>query len=101
MVLCIFGVKKEKNFSLNAVIIQPITQLVCDGVGIDVLAWCGVLGETGRLFGQHVVPTGFKEHMLTNAAALIGDNFISSRTMRQFTCLDQQDNGYASMTSHC
>ena len=40
------------------------------------LAWCGVSGETGRSLNSMAYQQVLEEHMLTDAAALIGDDFV-------------------------
>ena len=51
----LFGVAKLRNFFHKFCPARGY----CDGVEIDVLAWCGVTGETGMLFGYYGVPAGF------------------------------------------
>ena len=65
------------------------------------LAWLEVSGETRRSFGQHGVPTGSGEAHAYRRSGTDRTTLSSSRTTSQSTRLGQQDNGYASMTSHC
>ena len=67
------------------------------------LAWCGgLLVKLEGCLDNTMYQQVLEEHMHTDTAALIGHDFLSSSsTMHQPTRLDQHDNGYASMRSHC
>ena len=70
-------------------------------MGIDLLTWRGVSGETGKSFRQHCIPTGSGRVHAYRRDGTARRRLRIPAGQHQFTRLGQQDNGYGSMTSHC